>query len=225
VNVAQFGGSNGTFSSGRPSVDVNSLASNSITAGVIADAAIDRATFAADTGLAPIRSNTAQAGASTTITLDASASATNSFYNNDLVLITGGTGAGQARFVTAYVGSTKVATVATWATNPDNTSTFAILPFDSVPGGTAPTAAQISTAVWQDIIATSDFTTEVLESVWRMTLTRRFRRGSQLLPLRQTSPLWEFRPRARSTKLSPIPETRHRLAILMHGSGLRQVPP
>jgi hypothetical protein len=159
VNVAQFGGSNGTFSSGRPSVDVNSLASNSITAGVIADAAIDRATFAADTGLAPIRSNTAQAGASTTITLDASASATNSFYNNDLVLITGGTGAGQARFVTAYVGSTKVATVATWATNPDNTSTFAILPFDSVPGGTAPTAAQISTAVWQDIIATSDFTT------------------------------------------------------------------
>lgn len=127
--------------------------------GSVASGGITRASLAADTGLQSIRSNTAQAGAATTITLDAAANATNNFYNNTLLLITGGTGAGQARFITAYVGATKVATVATWVTNPDNTSTFAILPFDSVAGASAPTAAQVATAVWTDLLASTDFST------------------------------------------------------------------
>lgn len=138
-------------------VTLPSIPANWITAAGIADASIDRATFAADTGLQNIRANTAQAGAATTITLDGSASATNSFYNNDLIYLTGGTGAGQSRFITAYVGATKVATVATWAINPDNTTTFAILPFDAVAGATAPTVAQIATGVWQDTTG-GDFT-------------------------------------------------------------------
>jgi hypothetical protein len=136
---------------------VNGLAANVITAASIADAAIDRATFAADTGLQSIRSNTAQAGSATSITLDAGASALNNFYNNNIVYITGGTGVGQARFITAYVGATKVATVGAWTTNPDNTSTFAILPFDAVTVPSAPTAAQNAAAVWQDATA-GDFT-------------------------------------------------------------------
>ncbi len=103
--------------------------------------------------LGGIRAGTAQAGAATSITLDAGASAVNSFYVNDLVLITGGTGAGQVRFITAYLGSTKVATVAAWATNPDNTSVFVILPFDAIPGATAPTASQNAVAVWDELIA------------------------------------------------------------------------
>lgn len=144
------------------------LAADCITAAKVADGTIDAATFAAgainraslaaDTGLQPIRSNTAQAGAGTTITLDASASAVDNFYINDIILLTGGTGAGQARFISGYVGATKVATVATWATNPDNTSTFAILPFDAIAGASAPTAAQVATAVWQDTTA-GDFST------------------------------------------------------------------
>lgn len=81
---------------------------------------------------APIRTGTAQAGAATTITLDAGASATDNFYRGLMVLITGNTGAGQARMITAYTGSTKVATVAAWATNPDNTSTFALLPWGNI---------------------------------------------------------------------------------------------
>lgn len=121
--------------------------------GSVASGGITRASLAADTGLQPIRSNTAQAGASTSITLDASASSTTNFYNNDLVLITGGTGVGQARYITAYNGATKVATVAAWATNPDNTSTFAILPADSIPGATAPTAAQVADAVWDEALS------------------------------------------------------------------------
>ena len=74
-----------------------------------------------------LRSNTAQAGAASTITLDASASATTDFYRFAIIKTTGGTGSGQARVCTAYNGSTKVATVdRPWATNPDNTTTFDI---------------------------------------------------------------------------------------------------
>lgn len=133
---------------GRMDSSTGAMAANVVTAAAVADGAIDRATFAADTGLQTFRSNTAQAGAATTITLDAAASAVDSYYNNALIVLTGGTGVGQSRFISAYVGATKVATVATWATNPDATTTFAILPFDAVAGASAPTAAQNATAVW-----------------------------------------------------------------------------
>ena len=73
------------------------------------------------------RSNTAQTGASSTITLDAGAVATDDIYNGAGILITGGTGEGQRRIISDYVGATKVATVSTaWTTTPDNTSTFTI---------------------------------------------------------------------------------------------------
>jgi hypothetical protein len=101
--------------------------------GSIASGGISLASFAADTGLTTIRSGTAQAGAAGTITLDASASATTDFYKGDWIYITGATGVGQARLCTAYNGTTKVATIVpNWATNPDNTSTFAVLPAASV---------------------------------------------------------------------------------------------
>ena len=77
-----------------------------------------------------VRYATAQGGAATTITLDASANANNDYYNGTLVMIVGGTGATtppQVRAITDYVGSTKLATVATWGTAPDATSTFLIL--------------------------------------------------------------------------------------------------
>lgn len=76
-------------------------------------------------------SGTAQAGTATTITLAAGASATNSFYNGRTIRITSGTGAGSVGLVTAYVGSTKVATiVSAWAVNPASGSGYAI---DDIP--------------------------------------------------------------------------------------------
>lgn len=138
--------------------------------------AITRAAFSADSGMQTARSNTAQAGASGSITLDASASATTDFYKGSVVYLTGGTGANQSgRLITAYNGTTKVATITpAWATNPDATSTFAVMESGSVNlvavGGTAGTviptvttvtnqltAAQIATGVWQDTTA-GDFT-------------------------------------------------------------------
>lgn len=75
------------------------------------------------------RFNTAAAGGNTSITLDASASATNDFYKGMNIYIVSGTGAGQSRLCTAYNGATQVATVTpAWATNPNNTSKFMIIP-------------------------------------------------------------------------------------------------
>ena len=63
-----------------------------------------------------------------------------------------GTGAGQPpRQITGYVGSTKVATVASpWIVTPDNTSVFVINPFVEIGTGSAPTAAAIADAVWDE---------------------------------------------------------------------------
>lgn len=70
----------------------------------------------------------AQAGAAGTITLAAGASATDNIYNGERISILEGTGAGQSRIITAYNGTTKVATVnRNWTTNPDSTSKYSIL--------------------------------------------------------------------------------------------------
>ena len=80
-----------------------------------------------------MRTNTAQAGSSTTLTLDTLASPSHNFYNNTILRITDGTGAGQSRFIYDYDGDTKVATVnAPWVTTPDDTSVFCIFHFGSV---------------------------------------------------------------------------------------------
>ena len=49
-----------------------------------------------------IRTNTAQNGGNNTITLDASASGTDDFYNGYLIQITGGTGVGQLKKITEF---------------------------------------------------------------------------------------------------------------------------
>lgn len=76
------------------------------------------------------RINTAAGGASSTITLDASANATDGAYTGFDIFLYSGTGGGQRgvgqqRTIVSYVGSTKVATVnRPWGTTPDNTSKY-----------------------------------------------------------------------------------------------------
>jgi hypothetical protein len=71
---------------------------------------------------------TAQTGStSTTLKLASGASSDNDFYNGDTITITGGTGSGQTKTISDYVGSTRVATVdSAWSTTPDNTSQYTI---------------------------------------------------------------------------------------------------
>ena len=87
-----------------------------------------RAAGLSQTLLASDVTGTAQAGAASTITLAAGASAVDGFYVGFVIEITSGTGAGQTpRPITGYVGSTKVATIAfPWDVNPDATSVYAI---------------------------------------------------------------------------------------------------
>ena len=72
-------------------------------------------------------SGTAQAGGSTTITLASTASISDDAYTSLTVTIDSGTGSGQTKTITDYVGSTKVATVnSAWTTNPDATSVYTV---------------------------------------------------------------------------------------------------
>ena len=72
----------------------------------------------------------ATAGTSTTITIRSAASSINSTYQHNIVQILAGTGQGQSRMISSYVGSTKVVTVCeSWTTTPDNTSVYVILPY------------------------------------------------------------------------------------------------
>jgi hypothetical protein len=81
-----------------------------------------------------LQSGNAVAGASTTITLDATADPRDDYYNSAKIFIYSGTGAGQIRTISDYVGSTRVATVSVaWDTNPDTSSVFSTLIDDDFP--------------------------------------------------------------------------------------------
>lgn len=71
-----------------------------------------------------------QAATASTVTLAAAASATNNAYLGLYVVMTSGTENGKGRFITDYVGSTKVATVfPDWDTAPLASDTYKIAPF------------------------------------------------------------------------------------------------
>ena len=66
---------------------------------------------------------------STVVELDARASSTDDTYNSYSIRIISGTGVGQIRQITDYIGSTKKATVeSAWTTTPDGTSKYEIIP-------------------------------------------------------------------------------------------------
>jgi hypothetical protein len=82
----------------------------------------------AETTVTPAVTGTATAGGSNSITLAVGASATNDFYNGQVLRITAGLGVGSVFLVTAYVGSTKVATLRPIGTavTLDNTSEYSL---------------------------------------------------------------------------------------------------
>lgn len=99
-----------------------------VTTSVFADAALSSLTEVLNA--VSIRYATATGSAAGSLTLDASASANNTDYvGNYLNIPDGFTGAGQTRLITAYNGTTKVATVTpNWQTTPASNTKFYILP-------------------------------------------------------------------------------------------------
>jgi len=83
--------------------------------------------FTARYGLASA-SGTAQGGSASGITLDANSSVVSGYYNEYYVRIAGGTGVlNEVRQITAYDGTTFIATVASaWTTTPDSTTLYVI---------------------------------------------------------------------------------------------------
>ena len=107
----------------------------------------------AGTGYVNTHTGTAQAGSATTITLASTASATNDIYNGMTVYISSGTGDGQIKVITDYVGATKVATVSTWTTNPDNTSVYEVMPLVTIAHGSeTPVPSTLATARCSSVV-------------------------------------------------------------------------
>ena len=123
-----------------------------------------------------LRRNTAQAGANASITLDSGASAVNDYYRFLYVGIFGGTGAGQAKLILGYNGTSKVATIGRtdWATNPDSTSVFVLFIGGSVDiraSGIAQATftgnAINASAIAADAIGASQFANDAVQEITR----------------------------------------------------------
>ncbi len=128
--------------------------SGSATAADDVEANIGNLDAAVSDAVTTLDSGTAQAGGSNTITLRSGASSVDDYYNNAIVAVVVGTGAGQGAIVEDYTGSTRVAQISTsWATQPDNTSQYKVFPFGAVPGATAPTAGQVADAVLDEMVS------------------------------------------------------------------------
>lgn len=90
-----------------------------------------------------IDNGTLQSATGTTAVLRSAAAFGDDILIGATLVITGGTGVGQARLITDYVGSSDTATVATWTTNPDNTSTYVIFGTAAGSGSSGASAAEV----------------------------------------------------------------------------------
>jgi hypothetical protein len=103
----------------------------------------------------------AQAGAAGTITLAATASAVDDTYVGSVVVLTTGTAPGQARLVTAYNGTSKVATITpNWETNPDVTTVYKVIPV-----GRSIVGSMQADSITAAALAT-DAVNEIVDAVW-----------------------------------------------------------
>lgn len=175
VNTSHFGGTAGTFASGRPEVNTSHIGGSAISqsSGVanVNVAQVSTDSGAADTletwldgtagpasPLGIARQGTAQSATATTLVLDSSASFADDTAIGMTVVACGSTqGYCQSRSVTDYALTTDTATVDTWTVTPSGTITYYL--FATAPGGagSAPTAAQVADAVWDE--ATTGHTT------------------------------------------------------------------
>ncbi len=140
-------GTDGVVLAGTPNVNATQISGSSAAAD-----ALENIFGNLDTQI-----NVASATTTTIVFDDAALSSVDDFYNGMSVFVYGGTGAGQQRRIDDYVGSTKTATVSpAWGTTPDATSDIIIVVGPGDLAGTAPSAAAVADAVWDE--ATSGHT-------------------------------------------------------------------
>jgi hypothetical protein len=159
VNVAQFGGSNGTFSSGRPEVNTTHWAGTAVGSATVNanmtqisgdSGAADELELAYDGSAGAVESmgiidqGTAQSATGTTLVLRAALGMADDTANGMTLVACGSTqGYCQSRTVDDYTSATDTATVSTWTVTPSGTITYYL--YGTAPGsaGDPPTAAEI----------------------------------------------------------------------------------
>lgn len=112
-----------------------------------------------------LASGTAQVSAAGTLVLAASSTFANDELNGNVARIVGGTGVGQARIITDYVGATDTATVTpNWITTPDATSVYEIVEGSVNVEAVSNVADDIATETTVAAIPTTDIATELKAS-------------------------------------------------------------
>lgn len=120
----------------------------------IADGALSLSKFAADALLGAfgiVDRGTAQGGSSTTLQLQAGASAVNNTYTDAIAVCLSGTGALTMNQVDTYDGATKIATMKRAWTGAAPSATTVYILLAGFAAGTAPSAAANAAAVWSAI--------------------------------------------------------------------------
>lgn len=164
-SVSVVGSVVGSFSIAKTAALRPTTAGRTLDVASTGEAGIDLANINLAVGaVAPfgiVDNGTLQSATSTTAVIRSAASFADDAVIGATILITGGTGVGQARLITDYVGSTDTATVATWTTTPDNTSTYVI--FGSAPssGGGSLTAADVWAYATRELTALDEDNTTI----------------------------------------------------------------
>lgn len=142
----------GTITTATNVTTVNGLAANVITAASIATGAIDADALAADgvTEIMSVVSGTADSGSTTTMVDAARTEADTDYWKDMGILFTSGTIAGQARLITAFTPGTDTITFSPATTQAVGTNTYEIFRNVAAAGASAPTAAQVADAVWDE---------------------------------------------------------------------------
>lgn len=108
----------------------------------------------------------AQSGGASTVQLIAAASSVDNTYRGKSIAIVGGTGGGQERNITSYVGSTQTATVdEAWTTNPDSTSVY-LITFGHARAGSVSPSAITSAAFATGAVDANAFAQAAADKVW-----------------------------------------------------------
>jgi hypothetical protein len=97
-----------------------------------------------------LEAGTAAAGGAASITLDSGASTTADIYNDCIIMITAGTGAGQSRSIYNYTAGRVVTVAPAWTVTPDTSSVYQIMPLGKV--NLTPVAID---AIWDEVMENS----------------------------------------------------------------------
>lgn len=140
---------------GSPTTSVSLSGTTVSTVSTIASAGISEASYATTAGsfkpLGILDQGTAQSATSTTLVLRSAASFADDTAIGMTIVACGSTqGYCQSRAVTDYVGSTDTATVDTWTVTPSGTITYYLFGTAPGSGSSAPTAATVADAVWDE---------------------------------------------------------------------------